>query len=166
MQVEARRTQLTAGLLTVTLVAAGLFATTLASRSSGQGLRVNRIQSGLYTFPGRHTARVTVAELGGGRAAARVAITLRDATDKVVAHTDGVLRAGQPVRLDFQVEDVLSQLRATVSIAGASSRPATTMEDIDADGFTVIPKVACGPPSGRDSPQFFCPEWEATSFVQ
>ena len=60
----------------------------------------------------------------------------------------------------------LLELRASVAVAGLStSRPSTTVEDIDADAFTVVPKVVCALPSGRSDPQFSCPGWEVTDFT-
>jgi hypothetical protein len=125
------------------------------------------LRSGLHTFPQRHAARVTVVDLGESPLGARVVIELRNASDQVVAQTIGRARAGQPVQLVLPISDVLTQLRATVTIGPsfAGSRPSTTFEDVDADSLTVIPKVVCGPPSGRDSPQAFCPGWDVTSFL-
>lgn len=168
MQVDSRTTNVTVGMKAM-LLTVSLLVTALATVSSGQSPRGTLLESGLHSFPPRHTARVTVAEIGRGAVASRVAIELRDAEDKVVARTTGVLRRGQPVQLDFQITDALLQLRATVAVAGVfgtSSRPTTTVEDIDVDAFAVVPKVVCGPPSGRSDPQFSCPGWEVTSFVQ
>jgi len=154
----------TAGALALGLIVAAFGVVAAAQTVSGTVLR-----SGLHTFPQRHTARVTVADVGDSRGASYVMIELRDARDRVVALTRGVLRVGEPVQLDFTLSDPLTQLRATVAIViptGVASRPSTTFEDVDADSLTAIPKVVCsGPPSGRDSPQPFCPGWEATSFV-
>lgn len=123
------------------------------------------LRSGLHTFPQHHKARLTVVELGAPLSPSRVVIDFRDARDRVVARTAAVLRRGEPVQLDVPVIDGLSQLRATVALyTAAGSRPSTTVEDIDE--LVVVPKVVCGPPSGRDSPQAFCPGWEVTSFVQ
>lgn len=123
-----------------------------------------QLKSGLHTFPQHHTARLAVVELGAPLSASRVVIDFRDARDRVVARTAGVLRRGEPVQLDLPVVDGQTQLRATVTIyAAAGSRPSTTFEDVDV--LVAVPKVVCGPPSGRDSPQAYCPGWEATSFV-
>ena len=153
-----------AGALALGLVVAAFGAVAAAQTATG-----TVIKSGLHTFPQRHTARVTVAEVGDSRGAAYVLIELRDARDRVVGRTGGVLRVGEPVQLDLPLSDPLTQLRATVAIvipAGVASRPSTTFEDVDVDSLAVIPKVMCsGPPSGRDSPQAYCPGWEATSFV-
>jgi hypothetical protein len=127
------------------------------------------LNSGLHTFPQRHTARVTVADTGVSRTTSRVTIELRNARDQVLASTVGILRPGEPVQLELPISDVLTQLRATVSIVSfsAGARPATTFEDVDVDSLTVIPKVFCsGPGSGRDSPQAYCPGWDVTSVVQ
>jgi hypothetical protein len=153
-----------AGALALGLILAAFGAVTAAQTATGTVIR-----SGLHTFAQRHTARVTVAEVGDSRGASYVLIELRDARDRVVARTAGALRVGEPVQLDWPLSDPLTQLRATVAIViptGVASRPSTTFEDVDADSLTAIPKVVCsGPPSGRDSPQAFCPGWEATSFV-
>lgn len=166
MHMDSRTMNLTVG--KVALLTVGLLVTALATGSSGQALRGTLLHTGLHSFPAHHTARVTVAEIGGGPVASWVAIELRDAEDKLVARTAAVLRRGQPVQLDFRVTDALLQLRASVAIAGivgTLSRPTTTVEDIDVDAFAVVPKVVCGPPSGRSDPQFFCPGWEVTSFA-
>lgn len=168
MNVFANRTRVIrracAGALTLFLMAGTLGAGPAAQRSVGR-----RFETGLHTFPRRHTARVVVVEIGTPTDAARVSIELRDAKDSVVARTEGKLRRGEPVQLDMPLTYAATQLRATVSIVSSStdSRPATTVEDIDVDALSVIPKVYCaaGPASGRDSPQTFCPGWEATSFV-
>lgn len=153
-----------AGALALGLVVAAFGAVAAAQTATG-----TVIKSGLHTFPQRHTARVTVAEVGESRGTSYVLIELRDARDRVVARTGGTLRVGEPVQLDLQLSDPLTQLRAMVAIViptGVASRPSTTFEDVDADSLAVIPKVTCsGPPSGRDSPQAYCPGWEATSFV-
>jgi len=153
-----------AAALALGLIVAAFGAVTAAQTATGTVLK-----SGLHTFPQRHMARVTVAEVGDSRGAAYVVIELRDARDRVVALTRGLLRVGEPVQLDFTLSDPLTQLRATVAIViptGVLSRPSTTFEDVDADSLAIIPKVYCsGPPSGRDSPQTYCPGWEPTSFV-
>ena len=153
-----------AGALALGLMVAAFGAVAAAQTASG-----TVIKSGLHTFPQRHTARVTVAEVGDSRGTAYVLIELRDARDRVVARTGGALRVGEPVQLDLPLSDPLTQLRAIVAFvipAGVASRPSTTFEDVDADSLAVIPKVTCsGPPSGRDSPQAYCPGWEPTSFV-
>ena len=150
-------------------IALGLIVAVFGAVTAAQTASGTLLKSGLHTFPMRHTARVTVAEVGDSRGAAYVRIELRDARDRVVARTTGVLRVGEPVQLDLALSDPLTQLRATVAIViptGVASRPSTTFEDVDADSLAVIPKVTCaGPPSGRDSPQPYCPGWEATSFV-
>lgn len=146
----------------------GLVTVILSAGGAAQTPRGILLESGLHTFPKRHTARVTVAEVGDSRASSRVTIELRDVREQVLARTAGVLRAGQPILLDLPLSDVLTQLRATVSIVSfsATSRSSTTFEDVDVDSLTVIPKVYCsGPASGRDSPQAYCPGWEPTSFV-
>lgn len=153
------------GALALGLIVAAFGGVTAAQNLSGFG-----INTGLHTFPRGHMARVTVAEVGDSRGAAYVLIELRDARDRVVARTGGVLRVGEPVQLDLTLSDPLTQLRAKVVIViptGVASRPSTTFEDVDADSLAVIPKVTCsGPPSGRDSPQAYCPGWEVTSFTQ
>lgn len=148
----------------------GLAMTAASSGIAAQSPADTRLLgSGLHTFTQKHTARVTVADIGTSPVTSRVTIELRDARNQVLASIAGALRPGQPVQLDFPISDVLIQLRATVSIVSFSAaiRPTTTFEDIDVDSLRVIPKVYCsGPASGRDSPQAFCPGWDVTSFVQ
>lgn len=145
-----------------TLLGLAILATIVTAGAGAQSLPGTRIESGLHTFPPLHLARVTVAQLGGTRAATLVTIELRDENETVVASRTGYAKHGEPLRLDFRLP-AWTQLRATVTtheVAGLVSRPSTTLEDVDLGSFTAIPKGQCGPPAGRGDPQTSCPGWD------
>lgn len=159
----------------VRLVAMGALAVGLGAGAHAQvQQRGVVLKSGLHSFFEGHIVRLTATQLGPLAASAQVRIDFRDATDRIVARTEGVLQRGSPVMLDWVVRrgERPTQVRATVSITTATGDPSTAavvLEDIDPLGLTIGTRVVCseGPPAGRDSPQTLpnCTGWTATALT-
>lgn len=128
------------------------------------------VRSGLHSFTERHTAFITIAEVGATKAVSNVSVELRDDADRLVAAVNGVLRRAEPVRLRAPVltGQGFVQLRAIIRIdtfVGSGSVPIATVEDIGPDSFVARIGV-CGPLGQAGGGQEMCPGWSLTADVR
>jgi hypothetical protein len=124
-----------------------------------------QMETGLMSFftgAGR-LIEVRVTEVGAWTAESHVQIAVRNAADRIIFRGEGVLKRGQPVRLELplNMDERRVRLRASIVIEGqlgSSSSPIVVLEDVDAGSFTIGERFTCSVPASREGPVSpFCP---------
>ncbi len=120
------------------------------------------LKSALYTVPPGHVLTATVADVGAGTAASRVAIEFLDRAGQRRAFTSARFSPERPARLRLPIPagTVFDMLRVVVTLEIADGgQPIALLEDLDVDSFRVDTKPPCAPPSVGGSAEGNCGGW-------